>query len=72
MSKNRKIVEDNPNLSRDMSSTAIINTNKDAYEQRLARKNSARESAEEINSLKSEVQELKNLLQKLIEVNNVK
>jgi hypothetical protein len=72
MSKNRKIVEDNPNLSRDMSSTAIINTNKDAYQKRLARKKAVRDSSKEIDNLKLEVQELKNLIQKLIEVNNVK
>jgi|TARA_B110000902_G_C14171407_1_gene537011 hypothetical protein len=68
----KAIVEDNPNLKRDLSSTAIINTNNDAYSQRLAQKSARSVGRDEINNLKNEVQELKNLIHKLIEVNNDK
>ena len=70
--KGKAIVEDNPNLNRDLSSTAIINTNTDAYSQRLAQKAARRDSRTEINNLKDEVKELKDLIHKLIEVNNDK
>ena len=70
--KGKAIVEDNPNLNRDLSSTAIINTNMDAYSQRLAQKAARQDSRTEINNLKDEVKELKDLIHKLIEVNNDK
>lgn len=70
--KGKAIVEDNPNLNRDLSSTAIINTNTDAYSQRLAQKAARKDSRTEINNLKDEVKELKDLIHKLIEVNNDK
>jgi hypothetical protein len=55
-----------------LSSTAIINTNTDAYSQRLAQKEARKDSRTEINNLKDEVKELKDLIHKLIEVNNDK
>ena len=67
-------VEDNKNLAREISSHAIININRGAYE--LAKKRAAdaqrqrdeiRNTTREINTLKSEMHEIKNLLIGLIE-----
>ena len=67
-------VEDNKNLVREVSSNAIINRNRGAYE--LAKKRSVdaqrqrdeiRDTTREINTLKSEMHEIKNLLMGLIE-----
>ena len=68
MSKNRKIVEDNPNLSRDMSSTAIINTNNTAFENRLKQIEKSEldaKQSEDIVQLKKDVEEIKKLLEKI-------
>ena len=62
-------VEGNKNLAREVSSNAIINRNRGAYE--LAKKRSVdaqrqrdeiRDTTREINTLKSEMHEIKNLL----------
>ena len=62
-------VEGNKNLAREVSSHAIINRNRGAYD--LANKRSAdvqqqrdeiRNTTREINTLKSEMHEIKNLL----------
>jgi len=66
-------VENNPSLERDTATTAIINTNTDAYtarrEQIIADKNKqildAQQSAD-IDNLKKDVTEIKKMLQKLI------
>ena len=67
-------VEGNKNLVREVSSHAIINRNRGAYE--LAKKRSVdaqrqrdeiRDTTREINTLKSEMHEIKNLLMGLIE-----
>ena len=67
-------VEDNKNLAREVSSHAIVNRNRGAYE--LAKKRAAdaqqqrdeiRNTTREINTLKSEMHEIKNLLMKLVE-----
>ena len=67
-------VEGNKNLAREVSSNAIINRNRGAYE--LAKKRSVdaqrqrdeiRDTTREINTLKSEMHEIKNLLMKLVE-----
>ena len=66
-------VEDRPDLVRDMDSGAIINHNRNAYE--LAKKRAAdaqrqrdeiRNTTREINTLKSEMHEIKNLLKELV------
>ena len=69
-----KIVEDNPDLVKDMHSKAVINTNRSAYlaaVQRkktfIAQKDSIRDATREINILKSEMHEIKSLLVKLVE-----
>ena len=71
-----KQVEGHPNLVRDTNSHAIINRNVDAYEQARKRAASAqkqrdeiRDTTREINHLKSEMHEIKNLLTQLL-VNN--
>ena len=67
-------VEGNKNLAREISSNAIINRNRGAYE--LAKKRAVdaqrqrdeiRNITREINTLKSEMYEIKNLLIGLIE-----
>ena len=67
-------VEGNKNLVREVSSNAIINRNRGAYE--FAKKRSVdaqrqrdeiRDTTREINTLKSEMHEIKNLLMGLIE-----
>ena len=67
-------VEGNKNLAREVSSNAIINRNRGAYE--LAKKRAAdaqrqrdeiRNTTRDINTLKSEMYEIKNLLIGLIE-----
>ena len=66
-------VEGHPDLVRDNTSHAIINRNASAYEQ--ARKRAAaaqaqrdeiRNTTREINHLKSEMHEIKNLLKELV------
>ena len=67
-------VENNKNLAREISSHAIINRNRGAYD--LAKKRAVdaqrqrdeiRNTTREINTLKSEMHEIKNLLMGLIE-----
>ena len=67
-------VEGNKNLVREISSNAIINRNRGAYE--LAKKRATdaqrqrdeiRDATREINTLKSEIHEIKNLLIGLVE-----
>ena len=73
MSREYKKVEGHPDLVRDNTSHAIINRNTGAYEQ--ARKRAAaaqaqrdeiRDTTREINHLKSEMHEIKNLLKELV------
>ncbi len=66
-------VEGHDNLVRDTSSKAIINTNKNAYEVAKRRAEEAqrqrdvmRETAREINTLKSEMHDIQHLLQELV------
>lgn len=61
----RKKVENQPNLERDTNSQAIINTNKNAFV--IRRKQIADQKAreEEFQKMKSEIEELKKIVQKL-------
>ena len=68
-----KQVEEERDLIRDMHSKAIINTDRNAYEVAKRRADEAqrqrdvmRETAREINTLKSEMHEIKHLLQELV------
>ncbi len=59
-------IEDNPNLIRDSYSKAIINTDVEAYEKYLLLKSKLKNDKKEIDSLKNEVSELKDLVKDLI------
>ena len=68
-----KKVEGHPDLVRDTKSHAIINTNVNAYEKAKKRAASAqrqrdeiRDTTRDINSLKSEMHEIKGLLKELV------
>ena len=66
-------VEGKTDLSRDMSSGVIVNTNRSAYERAVARSIAAqrqrdelRSVTREINNIKYEMHEIKFLLQQLV------
>ena len=66
-------VEGHEDLVRDADSKAIINTDRNAYEVAKRRAEEAqrqrdvmRETAREVNTLKSEMHEIKHLLQELV------
>ena len=66
-------VEGHPDLVRDSNSHAIINRNTGAYEQAKrraaaaqAQRDEIRDTNREINHLKSEMHEIKNLLKELV------
>lgn len=66
-------VENNPDLVRDMSTTAIINTNNNAFAQRKAQQISVRmqqeidaKQREDIDALKKDMEEIKAMLTKLV------
>jgi len=60
-------VEGHNNLVRDEHSKALINTDTRAYNAALLRKKKNLEKETEIVNLKSEVKELKNMIQTLLE-----
>ena len=69
-----KNIEGHSDLIKDMHSKAVINTNRSAYlaavqrkKNILAQKDELRDATREINILKSEMHEIKNLLVKLVE-----
>ena len=74
MSEEYLKVEGHEHLVRDMNSKAIINTSRSAYMAAVTRsrsvqkqKDELRDATREINILKSEMHEIKNLLVKLVE-----
>ena len=67
-------VEGHVDLVRDEESKAIINTNKSAYliakkraDEAQRQRDEIRQTTRELNSLKSEMHEIKNMLLKLVE-----
>ena len=69
-----KNIEGHSDLIKDMHSKAVINTNRSAYLAAVQRKKNLqqqkdelRDATREINILKSEMHEIKNLLVKLVE-----
>lgn len=67
-------VEDNPNLARDPNSRAVVNTNMAAYKAAVERsravqknKDELRDAVRDINNLKSEMHEIKNLLLQIVD-----
>ena len=66
-------VEGHPDLSRDLNSGAIVNRNRSAYDRAKQRASEAqkardtiRDTTRDINTLKSEMYEIKSLLQQLV------
>jgi len=67
-------VKDNKDLERDMSSNAVVNTNKTAYEiaKRRARdaqkeRDNLRDVTREVNEIKCEMHDIKNMLTQLLD-----
>ena len=67
-------VEEKKDLERDMKSNAIVNTNKNAYEiaKRRARdaqkeRDNLRDVTREVNEIKCEMHDIKNMLTQLLE-----
>ena len=67
-------VKDHSNLVRDPKSNSIINTNKSAYNQYVARRNAKNEEVnkaqtmeEDLANLKGEINEIKDLLHQLVQ-----
>ena len=66
-------VEGHPDLSRDLNSGAIINRNRSAYDRAKRRaaeaqisRDTIRDTTRDINTLKSEMHEIKSLLKQLV------
>lgn len=60
-------VEGESNLYRDPNSTAIVNTDKDAYQNYLDARNRKLQERNEIETLKNDVAELKDLMMQLLQ-----
>ena len=63
-------VKGHKDLVRDIDSNAILNVNKNAYQTARERNIRIEKEKEEINILKQDVNEIKDMLQKLLEKNN--
>jgi len=59
-------VIDNKNLSRDLHSKAILNTNKNAYLKAVKAKKERDAKSDELQTLKNDVAELKSMLKQLL------
>lgn len=62
----RLTVKENTSLERDNKSNAILNNDSAGYNAALLRKKYSKKSAEEIQELKGEISELKDLVKTLI------
>tara|TARA_B110000483_G_scaffold193547_1_gene230333 strand:- start:5935 stop:6141 length:207 start_codon:yes stop_codon:yes gene_type:complete len=62
----RLTVKDNTALERDQTTNAILNNDSAAYKAALLRKKYSKKSSKEINELKNEVSELKDLVKTLL------
>jgi len=60
-------VDGESNLYRDANSTAIVNTDRDAYQNYLDTRNRKLQERNEIETLKSDVAELKDLMMQLLQ-----
>lgn len=58
-------VEGHSNLYRDVKSGAVINSNRDEYDRYMKAKSNRDNMVNEINTLKQELDEIKQLLKKL-------
>ena len=59
-------IQNRPGLQRDMNSGAVINTDNAAYQKALNAKLAAEKKEEELQSIKNDVQELKDLMNQII------
>ena len=62
---NRVKIKDNEGLERDITSHAVINTNRSAYENRLEQIRKTEEFNKEFSELKADMAEIKELLKNL-------
>lgn len=62
-------VEGHSNLYRDVNSGAVINSNRSEYEKYMRAKSNREGMVNEINNLKQELDEIKQLLKKLTDGN---
>jgi len=63
-------VKENPELIRDMNSKAVLNTNLtalQAYKKKREKQQEIQSAVEDINNLRQEVNELKTLMQRLLD-----
>ena len=63
-------VQDNPDLIRDMGNQAILNTNLDslsAYKKQKAKQREIDAAFDDINTMKQEMQDIKTLMQRILE-----
>lgn len=65
--KVRAKVVDNPTLEKDMSTNGVINNNRSDYIKRVAVKSASSKKEAEFQSLRDEIQQLKNLVNQLIQ-----
>ena len=63
-------VKENPDLVRDLGNQAILNTNLDAlsaYKKRKAKEFQIDQSINDINTMKQEMQDIKSLMQRILD-----
>lgn len=63
-------IEGHSGLVRDISSGAVVNVNRTEYENYIARKNQKATQSDEINNIKAELDQIKQMLQILIRDKN--
>ncbi len=61
----RKKIKDNPELEKDITSQAVINTNSSAFEARRAQMAVRNSQKEELDSMKKDIEEIKELLKSI-------
>ena len=66
---NKLKIKDHDDLVRDVESNAVINTNQTALENYRNKRKAKREMINDVTNLKNDVQEIKELLQQLLEKN---
>jgi len=63
-------VEGHPDLARDLRTNAIVNINKEKAQQRRKARDAKLKEREELDQIKSDVNDIKAMLQKLLESKN--
>lgn len=66
----RATIDENRTLEKDFRTKAVLSKDKSGYRNALARRRARLEKKNEINNLKDEIEELKNLVKQLIEKDN--